>query len=98
MNDPTDEHWKAAKPVSIYACDTETFSITLGGNDKTLTTHYDSDWAKQVEDHRSTTEFYSDRNKKRPSMLNVWLRSCVYNHEVYREGGAYLKRNLLLKP
>lgn len=57
MNDPTEEHWKAAVCVLVYALDTSTFSITLSGSGKTLTAHSDSDWAEQVEARRSTTGF-----------------------------------------
>lgn len=57
MNNPTDIHWKAAQRVLIYARDTSEYSITLGGNDLTLSGHSDSDWAEQREDRRSTTGF-----------------------------------------
>lgn len=57
MTSPTDEHWKAAQRVLIYARDTSDYLITLGGNDLTLNGHSDSDWAEQREDRRSTTGF-----------------------------------------
>lgn len=57
MNNPTDIHWKAAIRVLTYVRDTPEYSITLGGNDLTLTGHSDSDWAEQREDRRSTTGF-----------------------------------------
>lgn len=57
MSSPTDHHWKAAQRVLVYLRDTSSYSITLGGNDLTLSGHSDSDWAKQREDRRSTTGF-----------------------------------------
>lgn len=57
MSCPTDEHWKAAQRVLVYARDTADLSVTLGGHDLTLTGHSDSDWAEQREDRRSTTGF-----------------------------------------
>lgn len=57
MSNPTDVHWKAAQRVLIYARDTSSLSITLGGHDLTLSGHSDSDWAEQREDRRSTTGF-----------------------------------------
>lgn len=54
---PTEEHWRAAQRVLIYARDTADISITLGSSDLTLTNHSDSDWAEQREDRRSTTGF-----------------------------------------
>lgn len=50
MTNPTDEHWRAAQRVLIYARDTSDYSITLGGKDLTLSGHSDSDWAEQRED------------------------------------------------
>lgn len=57
MNNPTDTHWKAEVCVLVYARNTANFSITLGGQDKTLTAHLDSGWAKCYEDCHSTTGF-----------------------------------------
>lgn len=57
MSSPTDEHWRAAVRVLVYARDTADYSITLGGNDLTVMGHSDSDWAEQREDRRSTTGF-----------------------------------------
>lgn len=57
MTNPTDIHWKAALRVLTYVRDTPEYSITLGGNDLTLTGHSDSDWAAQREDRRLTTGF-----------------------------------------
>lgn len=57
MSSPTDVHWRAAQRVLVYARDTAKYSITLGGNDLTLSGHSDSDWAEQREDRQSTTGF-----------------------------------------
>ena len=57
MNSPTDIHWRAAQRILIYVRDTSSLSITLGGDDLTLSGHSDSDWAEQREDRRSTTGF-----------------------------------------
>lgn len=57
MNSSSDIHWQAAQHVLIYARDTSGYSITLGGQDLTLSGHSDSDWAEQCEDRQSTTDF-----------------------------------------
>lgn len=41
MSSPTDEHWKAAQRVLVYTRDTSDLSITLGGDDLTLSGHSD---------------------------------------------------------
>lgn len=55
MSSPTNYHWKSALRVLTYPRDTATYSITLGGDDLTLSGHSDSDWAEQRKDRRSTT-------------------------------------------
>lgn len=57
MSSPTDLHWKAAIRILTYLRDTAQYSITIGGNDLTLSGHSDSDWAECREDRRSTTGF-----------------------------------------
>lgn len=57
MSNPTDTHWKAAIRVLVYLRDTSHYSITVGGDDLTLSGHSDSDWAECREDRRSTTGF-----------------------------------------
>lgn len=76
MTSPTDEHWREAQSVLVYARDTADYLITLGGSDLKLTGHSDSDWAEQREDRRSTTGFVfclgpspvSWRSKRQPTI------------------------------
>lgn len=85
MTNPTDEHWKAAQRVLIYARDTSDYSITLGGADLTVTGHLDSDWAEQREDRRSTTGFMfclrsspvSWKSKQQPTIA-LWSTKAEY--------------------
>lgn len=58
MHDPRDVHWKAAKRLLRYLHQTSTYGLKLSKDiDKRLVAYSDSDWAWDLVDCTSTTDY-----------------------------------------
>ena len=56
METPKDSHWQAGKRILIYVKGTKGFGILYTANDDfKLVGYTDSDWARSIDDRKSTS-------------------------------------------
>jgi hypothetical protein len=79
-------HWMAVKRIMRYLKDTLDFKLCVGGKDIVLIGFCDVDWAKDANDHRSTTGyvFFCWRWSYFMEMQET-TNHCI----IYGEGGVY---------